>query len=166
MKLIVTPEDIIKRCLWNDFQCYVLKEKDIDTFIKENKEFVLNEEDALVIGLLKILETPNLVHRLKQQINNLLSLKYLKHESKLYIGKNSVVSLIENFKKNFPNSYSCKDAKFLTGMQEAFKYADELLKDVQTLPTHSITIKDVTYTCLSVMSVKKLIDPKTKHKED
>jgi len=166
MKLIVTPEDIIKRCLWNDFQYYVLKEKDIEKFITENKEFELSEEDALVVGLLKILETPNLVHRLKQQVNNLLVLKSLKHEQKLYIGKNSIVGLIENFKKNFPNSYVCKDVKFSLGMQEAFKYAEELLKDLHALPTHSITIKDVTYTCLQVMSIKKLIDPKTKHRED
>jgi hypothetical protein len=166
MKLIVTPEDIIKRCLWNDFQYYVLKDKDIEKVVTENKEFELNEEDALIIGLLKILETPNLVHRLKQQINNLLVLKSLKYETKLYIGKNNVVSLIENFKKNFPASYNCKDGKFAMGMQEAFKYADELLKDIEGLQTHSITIKDLTYTCLQVMSIKKLIDPKTKHKED
>jgi hypothetical protein len=96
----------------------------------------------------------------------LLVLKSLKYETKLYIGKNNVVSLIENFKKNFPASYNCKDGKFAMGMQEAFKYADELLKDIEGLQTHSITIKDLTYTCLQVMSIKKLIDPKTKHKED
>ena len=166
MKLLVTPEDIIKRCLWNDFQYYVLKDKDIEKVVTENTEFLISEEDALIIGLLKILETPNLVHRLKQQVSNLLTLKSIKYETKLYVGKNNIVFLIENFKKNFPNSYVCKDNKFSQGMTEAFLYADELLKNIHALPIHSITIKDVTYTCLQIMSIKKLIDPKTKHKED
>jgi len=165
MKILITPEDIIKRCLWNDFQYYILKEKDVDAYVKQNVEFTITEEDALVIGLLKVLETPNLVHRLKQQINNQLVLKSIKNDNKLYISKNTIVGLVENFRKNFPNSYESKDPNFSKGVQEVFVYAEALLKDIHDLQVFNITIKDLNYSCLSVMSLKKLIDPKTKHKE-
>lgn len=169
MKILITPEDIIRRCLWNDFQYYILKdskEKELEAIVRENKEFQMTEEDALIIGLIKVLETPNLVHRLKQQINHQLVLKSIKNDGKLYISKNTIVSLIENFKKNFPSSFECKDTAFSKGMTEVFKYSEELLKNVHALQIHNITIKDLNYVCLQVMALKKLIDPKSKHKED
>ena len=121
MQILLTPEDIIKRCLWNDFEYYILKDKNkdqINKIIADNTEFKINEESALVIGLLKVLETPNLVHRLKQQINNQLVLKTVKYESKQYIGKQGIISFVEKFRSNFPATYTCNDRAFSKGWQD------------------------------------------------
>ena len=169
MQILVTPEDIIKRCLWNDFEYYILKDKNkeqITKIIAENSEFKINEESALVIGLLKVLETPNLVHRLKQQINNQLVLKTVKYEAKQYIGKQNIITFVEKFKSNFPATYTSQDRAFNKGMDEVFIFCDKLLDDLKNLPSYTITIKDLSYNCFMVAAVKKLIDPKAKHKED
>jgi hypothetical protein len=62
MKIVLCAEDIVKRCLWDTFTYYIVgSEKEAEKILKENKEFERSERDAIVIGLLKVMETDNLI---------------------------------------------------------------------------------------------------------
>ena len=64
MQIKILPEDLVRRCLWDSYVYYVLgSDKDAEQLLKENKEFEISERDALVIGLLKVIETSNLIHK-------------------------------------------------------------------------------------------------------
>ncbi len=63
MKILIYPEDIVKRCLWDTFTYYIVgSEKEAEKILKENAEFELSERDAIVIGLLKVMETDVWTH--------------------------------------------------------------------------------------------------------
>jgi len=69
MKITITPEEIVKRCLWDTYVYYVVgSEKEAERMLKENVEIEVSERDALVMGLLKIVETTNLIHRFNTQV--------------------------------------------------------------------------------------------------
>jgi hypothetical protein len=64
MKILVCPEDLIKRCVWDHYVYYVLgSDKEGERILKENNEFEIDERSAVVIGLLKVIETENLIHK-------------------------------------------------------------------------------------------------------
>jgi hypothetical protein len=78
MRILITPNDIIERALWYKYEKYILEEKsqeEINKIVEENKEFELPERDALIIDLIKCIETDNLKHRLNQHILHILSVK-------------------------------------------------------------------------------------------
>jgi hypothetical protein len=57
MQIIVTPNDIIQRCLWDKYKRFCLhdnNEEEIKNIVEANKPVSLSENDAYVIGLLKI----------------------------------------------------------------------------------------------------------------
>jgi hypothetical protein len=87
MQILITPDDIIKRCLWSEYKRFCLKEKnedEIKKLIEENNPILLKEEDAYVIGLLKVVETPNIVHRFKEHMYDVLKIKSNIFNNKLY----------------------------------------------------------------------------------
>ena len=58
MIIKIYPLDIVKRCLWDHYVYYIVgSEKEAERILKENNEIELSERDALVIGLLKIIES-------------------------------------------------------------------------------------------------------------
>ena len=65
MTINIYPEDIVKRCLWDTYVYYVIggSDKEAEKILKENKEIAMSEQDALVIGLLKVIETDNLIFK-------------------------------------------------------------------------------------------------------
>ena len=104
MQILVTPSDLIKRCLWLEYQRYFLTDQDLTTgkrklkskdeitrIIQEDKPMVLKEDDAFVIGLLKVVETPNVVHRFKDHIEEYLTIKSIITNNRLWILK-SIIS--------------------------------------------------------------------------
>ena len=77
MQIIVTPNDIIQRCLWDKYKRFCLHDKneeEIKNVVESNKPISLNENDAYVIGLLKIIETDNLVHRFNDDVFDFLQI--------------------------------------------------------------------------------------------
>ena len=64
MQIKVTAEDLIRRCVWDNYVYYIVgSEKEAEKKLKENSEFELSERDALIIGLLKVIETDNLIFK-------------------------------------------------------------------------------------------------------
>ena len=64
MQITIQPEELIKMCLWDSYVYYILgSDKEAEKILKENKEMAISERDALIIGLLKVIETDNLIHK-------------------------------------------------------------------------------------------------------
>ena len=81
MKILISPEDIVKRCLWDSYTYYILgSEKEAEKMLKENAEVELSERDALVIGLLKVIETDNLIHKFNTYVMEFLTNKSIKEK--------------------------------------------------------------------------------------
>ena len=91
MKILITPEDIVKRCLWDSYTYYIVgSEKEAEKLLKENKEFELSERDAIVIGLFKVMETDNLIHRFNDYLTHFLTVRSLKDKEGFLINKKSL----------------------------------------------------------------------------
>lgn len=108
MQIIVTPNDIIQRCLWDKYKKYCLHNKsedDIKKMVDENKPVHLNEEDAYVIGLLKIIETDNLIHRFNENILDSLQIKSNIIKDELFINKTTITKEITTYLEKFPDYY-------------------------------------------------------------
>ena len=91
MNIKVTPEDLVRRCLWDHYVYYVVgSDKEGERILKENKEFEITEKDALVIGLLKTIETENLIHKFNTYIVDLLSNKSINNNQQTLLRKRTL----------------------------------------------------------------------------
>ena len=64
MKIEICPEELIKRCVWDNYVYYIIgSDKEAEKLLKENLTIEISERDALIIGVLKIMETENLIHK-------------------------------------------------------------------------------------------------------
>ena len=76
MEITITPEDLIRRCVWDNYTYYILgSEKEAERILKENQQISITERDALIIGLLKVIETDNLIHKFNTYIFEILTNK-------------------------------------------------------------------------------------------
>jgi hypothetical protein len=144
MILTLTPEDIIKRCLWNNYKRFILNDKSNEEIVKiveNNEPFSLSENDAYVIGLLKVVETDNLIHRFKEIINEVIQIKSTIQkvdESKhVLINKSTILKECISFKNNFPENYTQDDA-FKSAINDVTQYINKKVKEVDKLETIEI----------------------------
>jgi len=159
MKIILTPHDIIERALWDDYQYYVLskdKDVDIDTMISENKEFEINEHDALVIGLLRCIETDNLVHRCNQFIEHLIQVRCTKQNDTFYIKKKILVDALLKYEKKFPQSWEPR-IQYKQALKDVKVYVDELLFKIEDLNFIEVTDKFGTHELIRTIHIKKIL---------
>ena len=166
MQILITPEDIIKRCLWLEYKKFVLKgknEDEIDDIIIKNKPDVLSENDAYVIGLLRVVETEDLIHRFNKDINDLLTIKSTIHnvngDNKVLINKFSLLKEMMDFKERFPVSYDAKQP-YKDAIKEVKEYVTKIYDDISKMTIYTIIIKEKTYTFVLSSNVKKIIDDK------
>lgn len=167
MQILITPEDIIRRCLWLDYKRFCLKERgeeDLRKLIEENKPVSLKEEDAYVIGLLKIVETPNLVHRLKDHMGEVLKIRSNIFNNKLFIIKSVALKEISQFVMRFPDAFKAP-FEYKLGIDDLKVFAEKIYADVDKLPTQTFQNGDKTYTYISSNSVKDIVDEKNKDKD-
>jgi len=163
MQIIVTPEDIIKRCLFDKYKFFVLKkmtEDDIRVHVEENKPTVISENDAYVIGLLRIVETENIVHRFNIDIDEILKIKSNIHEvdgeKKVLIVKSVLLKDVLQFKDKFPEYYS-PDIRYKKGIEEVLTYINNLYKEFDKLETIVLNIKEKNITFVASADVKKVL---------
>lgn len=162
MQILITPEDIIKRCLWSDYKRFCLKGKSEDNIliiIEENKPIILKEEDAYVIGLLKIVETPNLVHRLKENMDEMLKIRSNIFNNKLYIIKSVALKEINQFVLRFPPTFK-PSFEYKKGIEDLKIFSEKIYNEVDKLPTQLFQNGDKTYTYVSSNNVKDIVDEK------
>jgi hypothetical protein len=157
MKITISPHDIIERCLWDDYEYYVMsKDVDIETFISENEEFEIEENDALVIGLLKCIETNNLSHRLNQHIQHFVSNRAFTIEKKYYVKKKLLIETITKFNKKFPSSWN-PGAMYKGSLDDVLKYIDELVELVDGLRITETTDNFGTHELVELNHIKKIL---------
>jgi len=157
MKIILSCEDIVRRCLWDTFTYYIIgSEKEAEKLLSENKEFEISERDAVVIGLLKVMETDNLIHRFNDYLIHFLSVRSIKDKDVFLIKKKTVETAIEKFLDKFPN-YWKPDIVYKQSLQDLIEYIQELQNKTTKLEILKLTIQNVNYEFYNTNSVKKLL---------
>ena len=64
MEINLHAEELVRICVWDNYVYYVVgSEKEAEKILKENLKIELTERDALIIGILKVIETDNLIHK-------------------------------------------------------------------------------------------------------
>ena len=159
MQINLLPEDLIKRCVWDSYVYYVLgSEKEGERILKENQPMDISERDALIIGLLKVIETDNLIHKFNTYITELLSNKSVHSPQKdnLLIRKKTFDIAIDKFLDKFPD-YWQPSAVWTNSLKELVEYIDKMKTDVETLEIYKVVDKNVTYEFYNTNNIKKLL---------
>jgi len=158
MKILITPEDIVKRCLWDSYTYYIVgAEKEAEKLLKENAEFELSERDAIVIGLFKVMETDNLIHRFNDYLTHFLTVRSLKDKEGFLIKKKSLETSIDKFLDKFPD-YWTPALNYTTALKDLVEYIDNLRDKIEQLEIIKSTIQNVTYDFYNANTVKKLLN--------
>ena len=159
MQIKVYPEDLIKRCLWDSYVYYILgSEKEAEKILKENKEMDITERDALIIGLLKTIETDNLIHKFNTYVVEILTNKSIHSPQKdgLLIRKKTFDLAIDKFVDKFPDYWE-PSATWTKSLKDLVDYIANMKKDVDGLEIHKIVDKNVTYEFYSSNNIKKML---------
>jgi len=158
MKIIVKPEDIVKRCLWDSYTYYILgSEKEAEKILRENKEFELSERDAIVIGLLKVMETDNLIHKFNDYLTHFISVRSIKDKDNFLIKKKSLETAIEKFFDKFPD-YWAPPINYANSLKDLIDYSDELSEKISKLDISKLVVQNVSYEFYNTNAVKKLLN--------
>jgi hypothetical protein len=158
MTINIYPEDIVRRCLWDTYVYYVIggSDKEAERILKENKEIAMSEQDALVIGLLKVIETDNLIFKFNTYIAELLSNRSSKVNEYLLIRKKTFDSSIEKFVDKFPD-YWVPSLSYVHSLKELVEYVDAMKLEVEKLEIHKVVDKNVTYEFYNSATIKKML---------
>jgi hypothetical protein len=157
MKISVLPEDLVRRCVWDNYVYYIVgSDKEGEKILKENKEFEISERDALIIGLLKVIETDNLIHKFNGYIVDLLTNKSINNNGQVLIRKKVVDVYIDKFLDKFPHYWN-PNLAYKNSLEELNSYVDDFKSGVSKLEIIKIEDKFGIYDFLNSNSIKKLI---------
>ena len=159
MQIILTPNDIIQRCLWDRYQKYCifrLSNAEIIKIIEENKPISMSEEDAYAIGLLKVIETDNLIHRFNESILDMLQIKSNVIDDDLYINKNVAMKDVLNFMKKFPEQYNAP-FNYKQALVELIDYINTYEEKLSKLELTTVNIRERQFTYFKSKDVKKAL---------
>lgn len=159
MELNLYPEDIIKRCVWDSYVYYIVgSEKEAEKILKENKMITLSERDALIIGLLKVIETNNLIHKFNTYIVEILTNKSIHSPQKEYllIRKKTFDLAVDKFLDKFPE-YWQPSASWTNALKDVNQSIENLKLELEKLEIHKIVDKNVTYEFYNSNNIKKLL---------
>jgi len=160
MQIIITPNDIIQRCLWDKYKRYIVYEKseeEIKKLVDENKPFSLSEEDAYAIGLLKIIETDNLIHRFNENIVDILQIKSNIIKDELYINRTTTLKEISTYMNKFPEYYKAP-FNYKQAIDELKKYIIEVDKKVNELEIINVKNKDKMFAYFRSKEIRKCLN--------
>jgi len=157
MKIFITPEEIVRLCLWDLYSYYIVgSEKESEKILKENKEIELSEKDGYVMGFLKTMETDNLIHKFNLHVTDYLTTRSVKEKEGIYIRKKTIETSVEKFISKFP-PYWEPTPLFKQSLDELHKYVDRFLKAVDKMETVKYTYQNITSEYINVNHVKKEI---------
>ena len=158
MKVLVKPSDLVKRCLWDTYVYYVIgSEKDAESILLEDIEFEISESDAIVIGLLKCMETDNVIHKFNEHIIHMLTVKSTKDKDVLYIRKKTLETTIEKFMTKFPEYWNMP-LNLYKGFEDMRVYIEDFNKNIEKLEIVKMSYQNNIFETYSTNSVKKLLN--------
>lgn len=157
MTIKIYPEDIVKRCLWDNYVHYVVgSEKEAEKILRENKEMEVSERDAFIMGLLKIMETDNLIHKFNSYVIELLTNKSHKEKDYLLVKKKVFDFAVDKFLDKFPDYWE-PNSLYTKSLKELVEYIDSLKLEVEKLEIHNIVDKNITYEFYNSNTIRKLL---------
>jgi len=157
MKISIYTEDIVKRCVWDHYVYYIIgSEKEAEKILKENKELEISERDALVIGLLKVIETDNLIHKFNTYVMEFLTNKSIKEKDLLLVRKKTFDWAVDKFVDKFPDYWE-PSLLYTKALKDLVEYIDIIKLEIEKLEVHKIVDKNVTYEFYGANNVKKLL---------
>jgi hypothetical protein len=160
MQIIITPNDIIERCLWDKYKKFVLfnkTEHDIKMMVDENLAIPISEEDAYAIGLLKIIETDNLIHRFNENMLDTLQIKSNIINDELFINKNSILKEINSYLNKFPEYFKPK-FNYKKAIEELKEYISKIEAKVSSLEERPVKQKEKIFIYLNSKDIRKCLD--------
>lgn len=161
MTIKIYPEQIVKRCLWDSYTYYVLQctEKEAERILKENVEIEVSERDALVMGLLKIIETTNLIHKFNTYVTEFLSNKSINNPKKdgtLLVRKKIFDYSVDKFLDKFPDYWE-PSTTWVKSLKELVDYIEEMKISLEKLEVIELEDKNVIYEFYNSGTIKKLL---------
>lgn len=158
MRILIRPSDIVKRALWDTYVYYVIgTEKEAEKLLLEDKEFEISERDAYVIGLLKVVETDNLIHRFNDTMIHFLNIKSVKINDDILIKKKTCIESVEKFLNKFPD-YWTPPTNYSTAFLDLVEYLNTLKSKMEKLEITKANLLNVNYEFYSSSAVKKLLN--------
>lgn len=159
MQITLTAEELIKRCVWDNYVYYVLgSEKEAEKILKENQPMQLTERDALIIGLLKVIETDNLIHKFNTYVVEILTNKSIHSPQKdgLLIRKKTFDTAVDKFLDKFPDYWE-PNVNWTNSLKDLVVCINEMKDELEKLEIHKIVDKNVTYEFYNSNNIKKLL---------
>lgn len=157
MQIRVFPTDLVVRCVWDTYVYYVLgSEKEAEQILKENKEFEISERDALVIGLLKIIETSNLIHKFNTYIVEFLANKSINQGSLVLVRKKGLETVVDKFLDKFPD-YWTPDVQYKNSLIELVDYIEVFKSKTEKMDIQRVTDQFGTHEYINSNNVKKIL---------
>jgi hypothetical protein len=176
MILSIKPSDLIKRFIWDKYQHFCLQHlsyNDINNLIKTDKEFIISEEDAFVIGLTNVIYTDNVIYKLKQHMKEVLENKSFDEKEtltnvnedseddtyvsiRLMVNKQLMIDSAKEFLNKIPAAwdYSKESNKFNTQLESIPKIISVFVDKIEKLPISVIQ----EWPCIKYVSAKKTIN--------
>ena len=157
MRIIVRPSDIVKRCMWDSYTYYIVgSEKEAERLLAEDKEFELSERDGIVIGLLKVIDTDNLIHRFNDYMVHFLTIKSVKINDDVLIKRKSVREAVDKFLDKFPD-YWTPPPNYAAALADLVDYTNGLREKMDALEVVKASLLNINYEFYSSSAVKKLL---------
>lgn len=157
MKILVKPSDLVKRCMWDYFTYYIVgSEKEAQKLLEEDLEFEISEKDALIIGLLKVVETDNLIHRFNDYFVHFLNTKSIKSDTGAVVKKKSIEIAIDKFLEKFPDYWQAPK-NYLSSLEKLVVYIGNMREAVEKCPEHKVVSQGITYDVYQTTTIKKLL---------
>ena len=160
MQIIITPNDIIQRCLWDKYRKFIVYEKteeEIKKIVDENKPFSLTEDDAYAVGLLKIIETDNLIHRFNENILDVLQIKSNIIKDELYINRTTMVREISTYMLKFPEYYKAP-FNYKQAIEELKVYIEKVEIKILDLEIINVKNKEKMFAYFRSKDIRKCLD--------
>lgn len=157
MKIKILPSEIIKRCLWDTYVYYIVgSEKEAERILKDDEEIEISEKDGLVMGLLKVIETTNLVHKFNTFIVEFLTNKSIKNAEGLLVRKNQFDLAVDKFLDKFPDYWEPNTA-WVNSLKELVIYINAYKLELEKLEVIEVDDKNMIFDCYSSNAVRKLL---------
>jgi hypothetical protein len=143
--------------VWDNYTYYVLgSDKNAEQLLKENKEFEISERDALVIGLLKVIETPNLIHKFNTYIVELLTNKSINQGKDVIVRKKALESSVDKFLDKFPD-YWVPNTEYKLSLTDLVDYIEVFKIGLEKIEVIKVTDQFGTHDYINSNNVKKIL---------